>query len=136
MSEWLYNIQLIIPSTAEGLNECLDIVNDISIKFDLDFEKTFALHTVLVEAVENAIIHGNRGIRDYTVRLDIRINFYQIFLEVEDQGNGFDINLIPSPVSAGNICKEAGRGIFFIKNLSDSFWNIGKGNIVRILINR
>jgi serine/threonine-protein kinase RsbW len=136
MNEWLYNIHLIIPSTAEGLSECLNKVKDIRLKFNLDFETTFALHTIMVEAVENAIIHGNKSIREYKVHIDIKINFSEIILQIEDQGSGFDLTSLTSPLSAVNIYKESGRGIFFIKNLSTSFLTIGKGNIVRILISR
>ncbi len=134
--ELLYRIQIFIPSTIEGLNECLNEVNKIIKLFDFNFEQSFSISTVVVEAVENAFIHGNLGKRDLKVRILILIDLLKIVIEIEDQGKGFELCLIPSPLSPSNIHKESGRGIFFIRSLSSKFYTIGKGNIVRIVIIR
>ncbi len=134
--DFLYRIQLFIPSSLDGLNMCLDEVNKIVKLFDFNFDQSFSFSTVIVEAVENAFIHGNLNNRDLKVRILIAIDLFKIFIEIEDQGNGFDLSLIPSPLDSSNICRESGRGIFFINCLSSEFYTLGKGNIVRIVILR
>lgn len=136
MSQTLFQKELFIPSTIEGLNTCLDVVDEIKQQFDLDFDTSFSLHTVIVESVENAFIHGNKGLRELKVRVFISISSKEIFVEVEDMGDGFDINSIISPVDEPNIQREGGRGIFFIKVLSLSCCTVGRGNIIRIKLKR
>ena len=136
MNQTLFQKELFIPSTIEGLNECLDTVVEIRELFNLDFDASFGLHTIIVESVENAFIHGNRGVRELKVRVFISICASEILVEVEDSGEGFNLNSIVSLTSKSNIKNEGGRGIFFIKMLSSSCYAIGKGNIIRIKLKR
>lgn len=68
--------------------------------------------------------------------ITIEIYNKQIKIEVDDQGDGFDLEKVPSPIEQHNINLENGRGIFFIKSLSESLNTRGKGNIVDIILNR
>jgi len=136
MSSFLFSRELFIPSSVDGLEECLFIIKQVGEEFKLDLEQKLSLQTVTVESVENAIIHGNKNIRELKVRFNISITIKEIVIEVEDQGDGFSINSVPSPISDNNIRKESGRGIFFIKCFSNSICLLGKGNIIRIYIDR
>jgi len=136
MDQTLFQRELFIPSSFEGLNKCLDVIGEIKELFDLNTDTTFGLHTIIVESVENAIIHGNKGVRELEVRVFISINSTEIFIEIEDKGDGFDMNCIHSPVEPDYLQTEGGRGIFFIKILSSYCSTIGKGNIIRIKLNR
>jgi len=128
--------EILIPSSVEGLNVCLDMVYELTKKFDLDLETSFRLHTVIIESVENAIIHGNKFIKHFNVRVLIMVGSEEIFVEVEDKGEGFDMNNIPSPIEGAAVQREGGRGIFFIKRLSESCYTMGRGNILRIKLKR
>jgi serine/threonine-protein kinase RsbW len=136
MDQILFKRELFIPSTIEGLNKCLDLIEEIEDRFFLSMDTRFRLHTVIVETVENAFIHGNKGVRELDVRINIWINSTEIFLEVEDRGDGFDINKVSSTINNSGLYGEGGRGLFFIKMLSKSFYTGGKGNIIRIIIIR
>lgn len=131
-----YYNRLVIPSTPEGLKACLNIVPIINRKLHLDDKICFAFRTVLIESVTNAIFHGNHYNKELNAIITIKIDKEVIFVEVEDQGDGFDVNLIPSPIDKDNITLESGRGVFFIREFSNSFKTVGKGNIVNITINR
>lgn len=135
-SNLLYDRYLCVPSTVEGLDMCLFIVNEVGMLFDLTYEKKLSLHTIVVEAIENAFIHGNKSIREKFVRFAVNVNIERILVEIEDEGEGFDISSIPSPLISANLFKESGRGIFFIKSLCDSCCTLGKGNIIQIKVNR
>jgi len=136
MNQILYQHELFIPSTFDGLNKCLDIVYELTQRFNLDRDTIFCLNTVVIESVENAIIHGNKFSNDASVRVLIAVGLQEITVEVEDSGNGFDLNDIPSPVEGQAIGQEGGRGIFFIKSLSMSCYTLGRGNIIRIKLKR
>ena len=136
MNNVIFQKEIFIPSAIEGLNICLDIIDEIKEQFHLDFDTSFSLHTVIVESVENAILHGNKGVKELEVRILIEMTEEEIFLEVEDQGEGFDLNSMEFPRKMSNITSEGGRGIFFIKQLSSSCYTIGKGNIIRIKLKK
>ena len=136
MDSILFQKELFVPSNFEGLNRCLDVIVEIKKAFDLNFDTMFGLHTIIVESVENAIIHGNKGVRELDVRIFISITSTEIFVEIEDRGDGFDISGLRSPVEPSNLQTEGGRGIFFIKMLSTSCSTNVKGNIIRIKLNR
>ena len=40
-------------------------------------------------------------------------------VSIEDEGQGFDYNHIPDPTLPDNILKDAGRGLYIMKTLSD-----------------
>lgn len=131
-----YNKRIAISSDLAGLRECLELTRDIQCRLQLDTDKSFALQTVVLESVNNSITHGNKCNKDLEIIVTIKVNKDEIVIEVEDQGDGFELTTVPSPIEKGNICLESGRGIFFIKKFSNSFNTVGKGNIVNIIINR
>ncbi len=125
-----------VPSSVEGLEKCLKLVEIIGKSFMMDFETKFSLQTIVLESVENAIIHGNKSNRDLIIKVSFTVNTNEVIIIVEDQGDGFDINSLPSPISQENILKESGRGIFFIKSLCTSCITLGRGNIIKIKMDR
>jgi len=136
MGELEYFKKFTINSTMEGLKECLDVAYEIQKNFNFEPSKEFAFQTVLVESVRNSICHGNKFNKDLLTIITIEIYNKQIKIEVDDQGDGFDLEKVPSPIEQHNINLENGRGIFFIKSLSESLNTRGKGNIVDIILNR
>lgn len=136
MGENEYKKTFTISSTMEGLKQCLEVTREIQDIFKFDTAKEFAFQTVMIESVNNAIIHGNKFNADLQATITILVDKDHIKIEVEDQGEGFDLERIPSAIEKERIGLENGRGIFFIRQLSDGFMTRGKGNIVDIVINR
>jgi serine/threonine-protein kinase RsbW len=108
-----------------------DIFNDIQIS-DKYFTKIFIS---LCEAVNNAIIHGNKLDENKSVVIRADFSGPEIVFEVEDEGCGFDIKCIKDPTLPENIMKESGRGIFLISKLSDSMSFDKNGKVIRIKFN-
>ena len=136
MDNYLYHRSLNLSSGDRSSDNYLFIVNELSDLFDLNLDTTFALTTILTEAIDNAFVHGNNNQVNLDVVVSVSVNLNHIVIEVEDQGNGFNINDIPSPIVYSNLRKESGRGLFFIKSLSSSLDVLGKGNILRIIVDR
>lgn len=74
----------------------------------------------ITEAVNNAIIHGNRHDANKTIVLKVLTNDTEVTFSIKDQGTGFDFENLPDPTAPENLEKENGRGIFLMKSLSDS----------------
>jgi len=80
-------------------------------------------HDVLLamtEAVNNAILHGNRCAADTTVDVDVQITDGMMVAVITDCGSGFDPATLPDPTDPENLLREGGRGVFLIQHLADS----------------
>lgn len=84
------------------------------------------------ESVNNAITHGNR--HDINKKVDIRLECceQELKIEIEDQGDGFDVDSIQDPTEVKNLKNERGRGIFIIRNLADEVRFENNGSLVKI----
>lgn len=72
------------------------------------------------EAVQNAMNHGANKDSDQKVLFEIEITEKEIIVEVSGSGEGLEFLNLPNPTDPTNIEKGSGRGIFIMKNLSDS----------------
>lgn len=77
----------------------------------------YHLNLVLTEAMVNAIKHSGPKEPEKLVRIVITINVDDLTIKVYDDGQGFDINDIPSPNFEE--LEDRGRGIFLIRSLMD-----------------
>lgn len=75
----------------------------------------------VIEAVTNAIEHGNRECCDENVRISFTCKEDRFCVEVADCGKGFDyqcyLQNIPDPA---NVYHLRGRGIYIMKSMMDS----------------
>lgn len=78
----------------------------------------YHLNLVLTEAMVNAIKHAGPKEPEKLVRIVISLHRDDLTIRVYDDGQGFDINSIPSPNFEE--LEDRGRGIFLIRSLMDS----------------
>lgn len=103
-----------------------EITGIVGVKQD-DYGK---IMVAALEAVNNAIIHGNKS--DPVKLVDVEIDFKDndITITVTDEGNGFRPEKIPDPTLPENIEELSGRGVFLMSKLADSIKFNEKGNSV------
>ena len=89
----------------------------------------------LTEAVTNAIVHGNNGDENKSVAIELNKSSDKITIKVTDEGSGFDFNNLPDPTSPINIAKIGGRGVFLMRQLSDSIHFYNNGSTVVMQFN-
>ena len=90
-------------------------------EFNLPVERFINLQIACSEALINAIVHGNRESNVKKVYTEIAYDGRSLFVKINDEGDGFDINRLPDPTSNENLMKEHGRGIYIIRSLVDDF---------------
>ena len=79
-----------------------------------------AVELALREALNNAVVHGNRLDAHKLVHVRCRCRVGEgISLIVSDQGQGFDPSAVPDPLSVENLELEHGRGIHIMKLAMD-----------------
>lgn len=83
-----------------------------------------------LEAVNNAITHGNKFDDSKFVNVAISVNNNVMTVMVTDEGKGFNPRSIPDPTKPENIEELSGRGVFLMTKLADSISFNEKGNCV------
>ena len=106
-------------SKIENINIVEKLVDEVSAKQNLSSEIYGNLLVAMVEAVNNAIIHGNKLDESKEVVLNYGIEKGFFWFNIKDQGKGFDFNDLPDPTLPENIEKPHGRGIFLMSHLVD-----------------
>jgi serine/threonine-protein kinase RsbW len=83
---------------------------------EIQFHK---LMVSLTEAVNNAILHGNK--QDLHKKVTVRCEILPGWLVavVTDQGKGFKPKLVKSPLNKKNLLRTSGRGVFLMRTLMD-----------------
>jgi serine/threonine-protein kinase RsbW len=108
-----------IPSIKENVSVVESFIENIGEKVLIQETVYGNVLVSVTEAVNNAIVHGNKEDKNKKVRLGLKKNKKSVRFVVEDEGNGFDFNNLPDPTNPKNLEKVKGRGIFLIKSLSD-----------------
>ena len=83
-----------------------------------------------MEAVNNAIVHGNKYDEKKFVNIYILLENNLLKVTIEDQGAGFKPSEVPDPTEPENLENVNGRGVFLMKNLADELEFNKKGNKV------
>lgn len=87
----------------------------------------------LLEALSNAVIHGNRLDARKLVHVRCRCKVGEgISVTVSDEGQGFDEHAIPDPLAVENLEAERGRGIHLMKLAMDEVSFEQRGAEVRM----
>ena len=98
----------------------------------LDAAAAFDLKLCLHEAVFNAVKHGNKQDSSLVVHVVVKMGSEGLFLEITDQGQGFDFSVIPDPTTEENIGKYHGRGIYLIKSMMDTVTFSNEGRTIKM----
>lgn len=121
-----------IASKLDSIAEVETLIDNVCEELKLNEDHYGNILIAVTEAVNNAIIHGNKYNVDKTVKVDVVKSDAQILFTVSDKGEGFDFNNLPDPTAPENIEKPDGRGIFLMKNLSDGVVFESNGSKVNI----
>jgi serine/threonine-protein kinase RsbW len=85
-----------------------------------------------MEAVNNAIMHGNRSNPEKVVDIELSFESNELHIKVTDEGTGFKPEKVPDPTTPENIEELNGRGIYLIKHLADNIEFNERGNSVKM----
>lgn len=123
---------LVIDSDIQNIANIEKLIDNQSsiLKFDDDVYGKLLL--AVVEAVNNAIVHGNKSDISKKVTINYIIDNNCITYTISDEGNGFDPNNIPDPTTMENLVKDCGRGIYLMKHLSDTIEFSNNGSTVTL----
>ncbi|MDZ7719767.1 MAG: ATP-binding protein [Balneolaceae bacterium] len=128
--------RLSLNSTYQESEKIPDFVSEIQEKSQLEDDITGNLMLLLSEAVTNAIVHGNKLDEEKMVEIEVQINSKKVVSTVKDHGDGFNPEAANNPLKEENLLKDSGRGIFLIKEISDSMDYLENGTKIRFSLSR
>ncbi len=126
------NEEIKIESKVENLAKVETLVDNLSKRLGISDEVYGKVLVSTIEAVNNAIIHGNKGIEWKYVNVNFNSNGSSLTISVKDEGPGYNFNDIPDPTTQENIEKLNGRGVFIMRKLADNLEFNEIGNEVRM----
>jgi len=128
-------VKIQIPSLPENIRIVESFIDNAKDKYHISDNMYGNIMVAVTEAVNNAIIHGNKSDKNKNVELSLLFEEKKATFKIKDQGIGFDYDNLPDPTLPENIEKEGGRGIFLIKNLCDDYSFEQEGKIIELNFN-
>jgi serine/threonine-protein kinase RsbW len=108
--------ELILGSAMSEMNKLERFIEDLSDEYNINNTYFGNILVAVTEAVENAIMHGNRGQEGKRVIITFRSEEKGLIFGIEDEGEGFDYeHYLEEELEKG----EDGKGIAMISRLSD-----------------
>lgn len=107
--------EITIPSDTLAGQAIQERVVAILEQLDYPPRDIFGVRLALEEALVNAIKHGNRLDPAKSVQIACQIGKDSVRIEIEDQGDGFQINDVPDPTMEENLDRPSGRGIMLMR---------------------
>ena len=111
-----------IPSRFRWLGVIDAALQEIGQELDWDSEDLNKIAIALIEAVSNAIEHGNEFESGQRVRVEAHLSSERLNFTVSDEGRGFDRTLLtvpPIPPDDPRFLNSRGRGIFIMRDIMD-----------------
>lgn len=114
------NGKLVLSSVLTELEKVDGLTLECAKTAGLREDQTMMVAIAVVEAVTNAIVHGNRFAEDKLVTLELECKPGFIKATVHDEGKGFDLGCVWDPTSPDRQMECSGRGIYIMREVMDS----------------
>ena len=114
-------VRLEFTSAFEMLDFVQVVTEHMGRSVGLDDDARHWVSVAIRESVINAIKHGNKSdaSKHVFVEFETAMAVPELSIRVRDQGEGFDPEGVPDPLSGDNLLRHSGRGIFLMKAFMD-----------------
>ena len=113
------DFRMVIQSTLDEIESVEKLAEKAAQKMNFDEDEKDSLAIAVTEAVNNAIIHGNKEDESKKVIIEFTFDEDVLTVTIEDEGKGFNPDSLRDPLAPENLLKENGRGIFILSSLMD-----------------
>jgi serine/threonine-protein kinase RsbW len=122
--------KLRIESSISNLVIVENAIDQVVTEIGITEENYGKILVSTLEAVNNAIMHGNKYEKDKIVDVEISYKNEKLKIKIKDEGKGFVPEEVPDPTIPQNIEALNGRGIFLMSKLADQIKYSKRGNAV------
>lgn len=126
-------LEISVSSEISNIVKIENFIESFTAHFQLSPQLFGKISLSVIEAVNNAILSGNKRQVDKKVTLTAEMDGKKFKVTVCDEGEGFDYSDIPDPTLPDNINKVTGRGLYLMKTLSDELFFENNGASVTLV---
>ena len=122
-----------LPSRVVMVSPFVDQLMRFILNFRMADGSEIDIEMALLEALANAVIHGNGD--NSVKRVYVTCRCYmngEVSITVRDEGKGFDSSMVNNPTSLENVLFTHGRGIYLMKTFMDEVSFEENGSVVRM----
>ena len=112
-------LSIVLESTPKAIRRLETFLRHVLRGLRVDDTRYHDLLVSATEAVNNAIVHGNKRDPSKNVYVTCEILSDRLTLKIRDEGSGFNPDSIPDPLHPENLTKASGRGLLVIRTLMD-----------------
>jgi serine/threonine-protein kinase RsbW len=117
---WNYSCRLELPSSNEFVGPVMSFFCTLLENTGIEEMEISNVVTAIIEAMANAVNHGNHLDPAKKTTISVSMRDTALSVEIQDEGDGFDLHSIPDPTAPENLLELSGRGIFLIKTFMDT----------------
>ncbi len=128
--------EMVCPSNQEEIMRIEKFLKHLGTQLRIDDGMMHRLLVSCTEAVNNAIVHGNKSDPDKNVIIRCVVKKKILTVFVIDEGKGFNSESLQDPRDEKNLLKENGRGVFLMRSLMDKvkFKRLKSGSFVEMQV--
>ncbi len=127
--------QVKIPSDMSNIFRAENLVDRLAEDLNISDITYGNISVCVVEAVSNAIFHGNKNDVTKIVLLSYKYDDGTLIFTIVDEGKGFDLDKVADPTLPENLENFKGRGVFLIKHLADDVEYSDNGSMLTLTFN-
>jgi serine/threonine-protein kinase RsbW len=109
----------LLESSLESVDAAEMAVLKVAEEAGFDEESLHKIGMAVREAMVNAVVHGNRYSARKRVHLRVSRTSEQLGILIEDEGEGFEFENLPDPLSEENLLRQSGRGLLLMQAFVD-----------------
>jgi serine/threonine-protein kinase RsbW len=122
-----------LPSKVAAISPYTEQLMRFILNFRIADGSEIDIEMALLEALANAVIHGNGDNSGKRVYVTCRCYLDgEVAITVQDEGKGFDSSAVLDPTVQENLLFTHGRGIYLMKTLMDEVSFEDGGSVVRM----
>lgn len=106
-------------STHQSIDTAETAVIDLARRCGFAEDASGSIGLAVREVFANAVVHGNRYNALKKVFLDVRRAPGKMTIVISDEGDGFDPDRVPDPLSPEGLWRPSGRGLLLARKLMD-----------------
>ena len=108
-----------LESTLESVDNAESAVLNAAKEIGFDEDDLHKIGMAVRESMVNAVVHGNRYSARKKVHLSISKARDRLSVVIGDEGEGFDYDSVPDPLSEENLLRQSGRGLLLMQAFVD-----------------
>lgn len=109
----------LLESSLESVDAAETAVLKVAEEGGFDEESLHKIGMAVREAMVNAVVHGNRYSARKQVHLRVNRAPDHLSIFIRDEGEGFEFENLPDPLSEENLLRQSGRGLLLMQAFVD-----------------